>query len=88
MSIILDSIKAMIDMHQKEHETLSDFTKKKLKTSTDMLESHIGGPIVLTKFVEQMADYDASDAANKVEKCNRIAYAPMLPESPVYGEFG
>eukprot|EP00978_Attheya_sp_CCMP212_P025156 scaffold80465_cov41-Attheya_sp.AAC.3 len=46
MSIILDSIKAMIeDMHQKEHETLSDFTKKKLKTSTDMLELHIGGPI-------------------------------------------
>eukprot|EP00978_Attheya_sp_CCMP212_P026302 scaffold86274_cov53-Attheya_sp.AAC.2 len=76
MSIILDSIKAMIDMHQKEHETLSDFTKT-FKTSRDVLESHIGGPIVLTKFVEQMADYNALDAY-KVEKCNRIAYAQML----------
>eukprot|EP00978_Attheya_sp_CCMP212_P042572 scaffold261965_cov69-Attheya_sp.AAC.1 len=60
MSIILDSIKAMIDTHQKEHETLSDYTKR-FKTSRDVLESHIGGPIVLTKFVEQMKDYDASN---------------------------
>eukprot|EP00978_Attheya_sp_CCMP212_P009120 scaffold21484_cov55-Attheya_sp.AAC.2 len=75
MSIILDSIKAMIDTHQKEHETLRNFTKR-FKTSRDMLESHIGGPIVLTKFVEQeMADYDALEDA---DKCSRIAYAQML----------
>eukprot|EP00978_Attheya_sp_CCMP212_P009950 scaffold23782_cov35-Attheya_sp.AAC.1 len=34
MSIIFDSIKAMIDTHQKEHETLSDYTKR-FKTSRD-----------------------------------------------------
>eukprot|EP00978_Attheya_sp_CCMP212_P005491 scaffold12295_cov58-Attheya_sp.AAC.4 len=61
----------MIRTHQKEHETLSNFTKR-FKTSRD-----IGGPIVLTKFVEQMADYNASDN-DKVEKCNRIAYAQQM----------
>eukprot|EP00978_Attheya_sp_CCMP212_P040003 scaffold213862_cov26-Attheya_sp.AAC.1 len=66
----------MIDTHQKEHESLSDYTKR-FKTSRDVLESHIGGPIVLTKSVEQMKDYDASNA-DAVKKCNEIAFAQML----------
>eukprot|EP00978_Attheya_sp_CCMP212_P024668 scaffold77882_cov56-Attheya_sp.AAC.1 len=76
MLIILDSIKAMIDTHQKEHETLSDYTKR-FRTSRDVLKSHIGGPIVLTKFVEQMKDYDASNV-DAIKKCNEIAFAQML----------
>jgi hypothetical protein len=72
----------MIDMHQKGHETLSDYTKR-FKTSRDMLELHIGGPIVLTQFVEQMKDYDALDDI-VVKKCNNIAFTQML--SLVYME--
>eukprot|EP00978_Attheya_sp_CCMP212_P016785 scaffold44262_cov52-Attheya_sp.AAC.7 len=52
MSIILDSIKNMLETHKKEHENLSDYTKR-FKTSRDVLELHIGGPIILTKYVHQ-----------------------------------
>eukprot|EP00978_Attheya_sp_CCMP212_P012628 scaffold31575_cov60-Attheya_sp.AAC.3 len=67
----------MIDTHQEEHETLNDYTKR-LKTSRDVLESHICGLIVLMKFVEQMKDYDALDDVVVVKKCNEIAFAQML----------
>jgi hypothetical protein len=50
----------MVETLQKENETLSDYTKR-FKVSQDVMESHIGGPIVLTKFVKQMTDYDALD---------------------------
>ena len=48
MSIILEALKNMINVKQKEGETLQDYTKR-FKTVAEVMESHIGGPIELTK---------------------------------------
>ena len=59
MSIILDSIRTMISTKQKEHESLSDYIKR-FKVAKDVMKSHIGGPIILSKYVEQIDDYDVT----------------------------
>jgi hypothetical protein len=51
MSIILDSMNSLFNVNQKEHESLLDYTKR-FKTARDVMKSHIGGPIILTKYVE------------------------------------
>jgi Reverse transcriptase (RNA-dependent DNA polymerase) len=76
MSIILDALRALINLKQKENETLQEYTKR-FKTSRDVLESHIGGPIELTKFMKNMKDYDKSDN-EKVEKCRKQAFQQFL----------
>jgi hypothetical protein len=67
MSIILDSIKTMANMKQKEHKSLQDYTKQ-FKTVRDVMKAHIGGPLILTKFVEEMDDYDVVEAKIFQEK--------------------
>jgi len=52
MSIILDAVKNMINIKQRENETLQEYTKR-FKTSLDVMESHIGGPIEFTKYIWQ-----------------------------------
>jgi hypothetical protein len=63
MSIILDAIRALITCKQKEKENLQVYTKR-IKTSRDVLDSHMGGPIKLTK--------------SKIEKCHIKAYQQFL----------
>jgi hypothetical protein len=45
-------------LKQIEGEALPEYTKC-FKTARDVLESHIGGPIILTKYMKTMSDYDA-----------------------------
>ncbi len=52
-SIIYDAITMLFGTKQKEHESLQDYTKQ-FCVSRDVLESHMGGPIILTKVVEAM----------------------------------
>ena len=44
---------------QKEHESLSDCTER-FKVAKDVKESYIGEPVILTKYVEQMDNYDVT----------------------------
>jgi hypothetical protein len=76
MSIILDALRALINLRQKENESLQEYTKR-FKTSRDVLESHIGGPIELTKFMKNMVDYDEKDS-DKLEKCKKKAFQQFL----------
>ena len=46
MSVILDAKKTLLNIKQKEGETLQDYTKR-FRIAREVLESHIGGPIVL-----------------------------------------
>jgi hypothetical protein len=46
MSIILDSMKTLLSVNHKEHESLQDYTKR-FKTAHDEMKSHIRGPIIL-----------------------------------------
>ena len=59
MSIIKDAFEAFFNCHQKEKETLQDYTRR-FKVSREILKSHLGGDIVLPKFVECMTGYDES----------------------------
>jgi hypothetical protein len=53
MSIIYDAITMLLRTKHKEHESLQDYMKW-FCVSRDVLESHMGGPIILTKVVEAM----------------------------------
>jgi hypothetical protein len=46
MSIILDAFRSVFTAKQKEGESLQDYTRQ-FKTLTEILESHLGGPIIL-----------------------------------------
>jgi hypothetical protein len=67
MSIISDSFRALFNVQQKEHASLQDYTRR-FKTAREILESHLGGPLILTKFVKTMKDYDVLDVI-KTEEC-------------------
>ncbi|MGL6008756.1 MAG: hypothetical protein ACRC1D_04795, partial [Culicoidibacterales bacterium] len=51
MSIILDAMRTLMNTKQKENESLQDYTKR-FRVARDVLKSHVGGPIILTKVVE------------------------------------
>jgi hypothetical protein len=61
MSIIIDAFRSLFASKQKEGESLQDYTKR-FKTSTEILESHLGGPVILEKYVRTMENYDGNDA--------------------------
>ena len=76
MSIIHDAIKAVVNLKQKEGENLQECTKR-FKTAKDVMVSHLGGPLILTKCVENMCGHDANDPT-KVEACQSKAFQTFM----------
>ena len=76
MSIILDAMRTLMSTKQKEGESLQDYTKR-FRVARDVLKSHVGGPIILTKIVEAMPMYEESDA-EKREKLQEQVYNQFL----------
>jgi hypothetical protein len=72
MSIIYDAITTLFGTKQKENESLQDYTKR-FRVSRDVLESHMGGPIILTKVIEAMPGYDESVVSTR-DKCRKDTY--------------
>ncbi len=70
MSIILDAIRTLMGTKQKDGESLQDYTKR-FWVAQDVLKSHIGGPIILTKIVKAMPRYDEMDAENCSKFCEK-----------------
>jgi hypothetical protein len=66
MSIISDAFRALFNVQQKESESLQDYTRR-YKTAREILESHLGGQIVLTKFVCTMPKYDENNPEANTE---------------------
>jgi hypothetical protein len=75
MAIIADSMKTWINCKQRDGESLTAFTKR-YRTATEVMESHIGGPIPIPKFVEKMDGYDKDDA-DKVQKLVKVAFEQL-----------
>jgi hypothetical protein len=67
MSIITDAFRSLFANNQKEGESLQDYTRR-FKTSTEILESHLGGPVILDKSVRTMENHDG----NGVEKTSTM----------------
>ncbi|KAL7571234.1 hypothetical protein ACA910_008892 [Epithemia clementina (nom. ined.)] len=59
MTVILNALRTLVTLKQREDEGLQDYTRR-FKTCRDVLESHIGGPIELTKVVKAESGYDRS----------------------------
>ena len=59
MAIISDAIRTFINTKQRENEPLNTFTRR-FKTSLDIMEAQIGGPITLNKYIETMPEYKLS----------------------------
>jgi hypothetical protein len=76
MLIILDALRMLLNLKQKEGDSLHDYTKR-FKTSRDVMRSHIGGPLQLTKCVTAMSDYDPNNP-DKIEICNERAFNQLL----------
>ena len=56
MAIISDAIRTFLNTKQKESESLQDNTRR-FKTSNEIMESHIGGPRILSKYIELTNEY-------------------------------
>ncbi|MGL6008684.1 MAG: hypothetical protein ACRC1D_04435, partial [Culicoidibacterales bacterium] len=76
MSIVLDAMRTLMGTRQKENESLQDYTKR-FRVARDVLKSHIGGPIVLTKIVETMKGYNEDDVEG-TEKLRDKAFNQFL----------
>jgi hypothetical protein len=50
MVIMMDAFKVFASTRQRDGEALQDYTKR-FKVSKDVLESHLGGPVILKKFI-------------------------------------
>ena len=73
MSIIFDAMKNVINLKQNEQEPLIEYTQR-FKTARDLLVSQVGGPIVLTQFVESMDGYNPTET----KKFQEIAFEQFL----------
>jgi hypothetical protein len=76
MAIILDALRVLIGLKQKDGESLQDYTKR-FKTSRDVLRSHLGGPLMLTKYIITMDGCDEKDQL-KIENCAEKAFQQLL----------
>ena len=53
-------MRGLLNVSQKEDETSQDWTKQ-FRTAQEVLESHIGVPIIILKIVEVMTEYNSND---------------------------
>jgi hypothetical protein len=63
MTIIMDAFQAFSNMKQKDNESLQDYTKR-FKLAKKVLESHLGGPINLTKYITTMKEFVSETELN------------------------
>jgi hypothetical protein len=66
--IIHDAHMNLFTTKQKDGESLQDYTKQ-FGVARDVFESHIGGPMILTKIMEAMLDFSTDP-----EKCKKQAW--------------
>ena len=56
MVIITDSIRSFMNAKQKDNESLHNYTRR-FKTCRDIMESQLGGPIVLKKYIQTLPEF-------------------------------
>ncbi len=66
MSILIDSLRALLNARQREAESLQDYTKC-FRVTREVLEAHIGGPIILTRILQSTEDYEDADEEEKLK---------------------
>ena len=77
MSIVSDSFKNLWTTKQKEGENLSSYAKR-FKTATEILESHLGGDLILDSATKNHPDYDENLTDDEKSKLYSITYQGFL----------
>ena len=77
MAIITDFIRAFLSTKQKEFKSLQDYTQR-FKTSKEIMESHIGGPIILSKYIESNEEFKKDVESHQ----NYIANGVIVSQDP------
>jgi hypothetical protein len=80
MSIVFDAIKTYMNAKQKEGESLQDYTKRFWVTK-EVMESHVGGPLIFTKILSQTDGYTQLPMDTIYQEKNAII------EKQVYEQF-
>jgi len=86
MSIISDAFQALWNTTQKENEDLQDYTGC-FKTSKDILESHLVGPIKLTKYVNLVCD-DEREIYGYTKKASKQLFTFLYFENASQDKYG
>ena len=60
MAIILDAFQSTFTSRKKDGESLQNYTRL-FNVSTKILEYHLGGPLIIEKYVNTMEGYDEND---------------------------
>ena len=76
MNSITDAIRNLVNLKQKEDESLIDYGRC-FKVARDVFKSQVGGPLVLTPIAEKIQGYDEKDP-DKVKECREEAYQQWL----------
>ena len=76
MCIIFESLRNFVLLTQGVDESVTEYSKR-FKHAKDVFESHLGGCIILTKFVRSMPGYDQNDRG-KVEELVKKAWAMLV----------
>ena len=90
MSIISDAFRSLFMSKQKDGESLQDYTRR-FKMSTEILESHVGGPIILEKYVKTMTGYDSTNVSKTdelVKKASESLFAYLYLENADQDKYG
>jgi hypothetical protein len=90
MSISADAFRSLFANKQKEGESLQDYTRRS-KMSTEILESHLGGPVVLEKYVRTMENYDGNNVEkthNMIAKASEGLFAFLYIENSDQDKYG
>ena len=76
MAAVHATMKAFLMMRQKDQELLIDYLNQ-FKAARDVLASHLGGPIILTKYVMHMDDYNPFNP-DAIVKLMDVAYEEFV----------
>ena len=89
-SVVTDSIKSLVNLKQREEESLLDYTAR-FKSARDVMISHLGGPIILSKILEEEdntympGNTDSEEKAFKrwlaylyINNCDRSKYGSLV----------
>jgi hypothetical protein len=90
MSIISDAFRAVFHVQQKDQEGLQDYTRR-FKTAREILESHLGGQIILTKYVKTMPTYDENnlgETTKLIEIASEQLFAFLYLENADQDKYG
>ena len=72
MLIISDAMRAFFNTKQKDNKSLQDFTRR-LNTSKEITESHIGTPLLILKYIKTLPEYKNSMKLHEGDKDNTSA---------------